>query len=313
MPSPYETLGISQSSSTDEVRAAYRKLASKHHPDKGGDAEKFKEVQRAYDDIGNGYTSPPAPPAPSQPTKYPRSSFTKPEPAFEGFAPLWEQEQMRSKARQQWNGLGTRPTSEAYRTAAPKITSYVQRVVQAYRPPEVRTNAGDFVARVSISEAFQGFICEVQVDGKKYQVKIPPGVPHDLRFTVPIEGRTDVTVITRFTQSVYTYIGVSGALCEGAMVNGEPAKVYRTKDLSIRHEISKGDLANGKSFTLTDIDGSQFTVQVPRRHDVRDPIVIEGRGYYDWYSTFSKAGSVRGSLTIRLSSTEEVPMSHLIR
>lgn len=45
----YETLGVAQTAEDKEIRKAYRKLASKHHPDKGGDAEKFKEISAAYE------------------------------------------------------------------------------------------------------------------------------------------------------------------------------------------------------------------------------------------------------------------------
>jgi DnaJ-class molecular chaperone len=45
----YEDLGVSKDATGDEIKKAYRKLASKHHPDKGGDAEKFKQIQTAYD------------------------------------------------------------------------------------------------------------------------------------------------------------------------------------------------------------------------------------------------------------------------
>jgi len=46
---PYEALGVSKGASDDEIKKAYRKLAIKHHPDKGGDPEQFKKVQGAYD------------------------------------------------------------------------------------------------------------------------------------------------------------------------------------------------------------------------------------------------------------------------
>ena len=48
----YELLGVSRNASVDEIRAAYRKLARKYHPDvnKAPDAAKqFSEVQEAYD------------------------------------------------------------------------------------------------------------------------------------------------------------------------------------------------------------------------------------------------------------------------
>lgn len=45
----YDDLGIKPDATEDEIKAAYRKAASKHHPDKGGDKEKFQVVQRAYE------------------------------------------------------------------------------------------------------------------------------------------------------------------------------------------------------------------------------------------------------------------------
>ncbi len=45
----YNILGVEKGATDDEIKKAYRKLAHKHHPDKtGGDAEKFKEINSAY-------------------------------------------------------------------------------------------------------------------------------------------------------------------------------------------------------------------------------------------------------------------------
>ena len=44
----YIALGLPPSSSSSEIKARYRNLAMKYHPDKGGDAEKFKEIDEAY-------------------------------------------------------------------------------------------------------------------------------------------------------------------------------------------------------------------------------------------------------------------------
>ena len=45
----YEILGVDKSANTEEIKKAFRKLAHKYHPDKGGgDAGKFKEASEAY-------------------------------------------------------------------------------------------------------------------------------------------------------------------------------------------------------------------------------------------------------------------------
>jgi molecular chaperone DnaJ len=50
----YETLGVPKSASEDEIKKAFRKLAHKHHPDKGGgDEKKFKEINEAYQVLSN--------------------------------------------------------------------------------------------------------------------------------------------------------------------------------------------------------------------------------------------------------------------
>ena len=49
----YATLGVPRTASADEIKRAFRKLASQHHPDKGGDTKKFQEIQAAYETLGD--------------------------------------------------------------------------------------------------------------------------------------------------------------------------------------------------------------------------------------------------------------------
>ncbi|MDA1337196.1 MAG: molecular chaperone DnaJ [bacterium] len=44
----YEILGVQKGATLEDIKKAYRRLAHKHHPDKGGDASRFKEVAEAY-------------------------------------------------------------------------------------------------------------------------------------------------------------------------------------------------------------------------------------------------------------------------
>lgn len=53
MQNPYQTLGVNRDATADEIKRAYRKLASQHHPDKGGDKNRFQEIQGAYDTLSD--------------------------------------------------------------------------------------------------------------------------------------------------------------------------------------------------------------------------------------------------------------------
>jgi len=70
MPNLYDTLGVRSDAPADEIKRAYRKLASQHHPDKGGEKTKFQEIQQAYDTLGDANK---------------RAAYDQPQPQFHNF------------------------------------------------------------------------------------------------------------------------------------------------------------------------------------------------------------------------------------
>ena len=51
---PHQILGISPNADLSEIQGAYRRLAMKHHPDRGGDAAMFVRVTEAYQALRDG-------------------------------------------------------------------------------------------------------------------------------------------------------------------------------------------------------------------------------------------------------------------
>lgn len=49
----YTTLGVDKNASPDDIQKAFRKAAMKHHPDRGGDAGKFQELNEAYSTLSD--------------------------------------------------------------------------------------------------------------------------------------------------------------------------------------------------------------------------------------------------------------------
>lgn len=45
----YSILGVSPDSTQDQIKLAWRELARSHHPDRGGDSEKFSKIKDSYD------------------------------------------------------------------------------------------------------------------------------------------------------------------------------------------------------------------------------------------------------------------------
>lgn len=79
MTDPHKILGIDPNATVEEIQKAYRRRATKYHPDAGGDAWAFQQVQEAYESLMRTRGKP----SPATPTKAktPPSNTAPPRPA----------------------------------------------------------------------------------------------------------------------------------------------------------------------------------------------------------------------------------------
>lgn len=142
----YQILGVSRDATPQDIKKAFRKLAMKHHPDKGGDEAKFKEIQQAYEVL-------------SDPDK--RQQYDNPNP-FEGIF-----------------GQGGDP----FRQGTPFGDIFGDIFGQRRQP--VKNPDGLFDMDITLENAYSGMDSTISTPEGKVQLHIPPGVRPGTKFRIP--------------------------------------------------------------------------------------------------------------------------------
>lgn len=151
----YSVLGVTQNSTKSEVKKAYKKLASKHHPDKGGDESEFKKIQEAYEVL-------------SDPEKLAQ----------------WQQQ-----GRQGFSGHWHSPKPNGFDDVMADWFGAGNRQWWGQQQPQ---KSPDTVSEITISlkEAYYGTTKTLNLGYRYEELKVPSGVRQGTKFRIPGGGMT---------------------------------------------------------------------------------------------------------------------------
>ena len=179
----YQILGVSRSASADEIRAAYRKLALKYHPDRNpGDKQaedKFKEMNEAYQVLSDPQKRARYDQLGSEYSNYQRSGGRP-----EGFD--WGQWYTTGAGGQQVNfddlfgGAGGGGFSDFFSAIFGGMGGVSDTNVRTRRAPHYEQPVS-----ISLQEAYEGATRLLETGGRRLQLKIPAGARTGTKVRMP--------------------------------------------------------------------------------------------------------------------------------
>ena len=220
----YSTLGVDRNANPDEIKQAYRKLASKHHPDRGGDTAKFQEIQLAYDVL-------------SDPQK--RANYDNPQPQMGGF---------------DFGSGGIPPGFDDlfkhfnFGFSTGNSTGFSHRATRKNKNLNI-------YAEISLEEAYNGkdLIANLKLPSGREQiveVKIPAGIQDSTTLRIPGLGDDSFNNIPR------------GDVHLNVRILPHSTFVRQGDDLIIAKEINCFNAILGQKVNIDTIDGKTLSVQI---------------------------------------------------
>jgi curved DNA-binding protein len=269
----YKTLGVDRKASEEDIKRAYRKLALQYHPDRNpGDTkaeEHFKEINEAYQVLSD----------PAKRARYNQlgESYSRwqqrgaPQGGFN-----WEEWATASPGRggnvrveygdlnDLFEGGGFSEFFQRIFGGSPDMgTAYSRRGAAARSQAPTQRPSYEQQISISLQEAFQGSTRRIEVDGRRLDVKIPPG------------ARTGTKV--RVADAVTTPEGQKGDLYLVMQVADDPRFERKGDDLVTDVPVDLYTAVLGGEVTVTTMDGN-VVLTVPAGTQPAQNFRLGGRG-----------------------------------
>jgi DnaJ-class molecular chaperone len=249
----YETLGVKRDASEDEIKKAYRKLARQYHPDRNpGDKQaerKFKEIQQAYDILGDK----------KKRGQYDQFGTAGPEAGFSGFGgaagPTFHWESGDGAGidpneifSQFFGGMGGMGAGTGRRPRGGRA-----------RRPEPAERYETEVTIPFLTAALGGSI-DLRINDRELTVKIPAGIEDGkkLRLQGQAPGGGDLSVLIRIPPHPY----------------------FRREgnDIILEVPLSLPEAVLGTRIDVPTLDGTRLTVKIPPGTSSGTRLRLRGKG-----------------------------------
>jgi curved DNA-binding protein len=185
----YDILGVKSSATPDEIKRAYRKLASQHHPDKGGDVAKFQEIEQAYRTL-------------SDPNS--RAQYDNPQPNFGNFGFQGGTQGFDFESIFDIFGARFHPGQQRPRTARMTLWISLRDVAQGgLKTISVGTANGTHTVEINIPQGID------DGDTVQYPGLAPGGLDLVITFKIhpnPVWYRTGLNLTTEYVASIWDLI-----------------------------------------------------------------------------------------------------------
>ena len=247
MANAYDTLGVPKGASETEIKQAYRKLASKHHPDRGGDTAKFQEIQSAYETL-------------TDPQK--RAQHDNPFQAHSGH----------DHFEFQFGGGNPEDIFAHFFNQGFGHSPFGQPQRQARRNKDLRISISVTLASTLDNQLKTVSVQTTKGDRFNVDVNIPRGVSNGTTIKYSQMGDNFFDTLTRGDLYVIINVEHDGRL----QING--------MDLLVNLEIDSIEAMLGCERIVQGIDGREFNVKIPAGCQFGSKFGLQGQGLYQMNS-----------------------------